>query len=110
MNEQFSEKPIDFLAPRAYPVEPSAPPPLARPSRSRFPQYLLAAFFLIAGVGVLTWIKMNSAATGGIGSTQVDPGPVLKGAAVLRFAFDKAKWDEEDDDYALEIEKGHDGH
>jgi hypothetical protein len=109
MSEQFSEKPADFLAPRHYPVEPPAPPrPVAKPARWRGLQNLLAGLVFVTAVGIATYLKMNSASSGG--KTGPVPGPAAKPAALIKFPVTTAKWDPEDDKYALEQEKGQEGH
>jgi hypothetical protein len=103
----MTEKPADFLAPRAFAGEPPSPP---RPKKARFPfRYVLPAVVFVIVVGAIAWITQF------MPNWRVKTGnqPPINGptaAKAINFAVKKAIWDPEDEAYALETERGHDGH
>ncbi len=73
-------------------------------------RYLLAGVLFVLLVGALAWITqfMPRRASTSITQPVMLSGQVTPGT--LKFSFTRAIWDPEDDAYALEIEKGVEGH
>lgn len=107
MSEQFSEKKtLDFLATRPLPSGPAEPPPIARPGQTF--RYVLPAAIFVVVVGTIAWVTQFMPTWRTKAETVVAPTP--KSSSVIKFAITKAIWDKEDEEYALEQEKGTEGH
>ncbi len=107
MSESFSEKPLDFLSPRQAPPEPQAHTEVFKPART-FRYVLPAVLFVlvVAGIAWVTQFMPNWRAT----KSTVSAPAANSAKSVIKFPVTRAIWDKDDEEYALEQEKGTEGH
>jgi hypothetical protein len=110
MSDPPSDRPVELFAPKTLPAEPTAPP-VSEPRRSGSAfRYALPAAVLILVVGVIAWITQFMPNWRSRKDNQPSVAVTSSAPKALRFALKKAVWDPEDEAYALEAERGHDGH
>src|SRR5437870_1733415 len=105
MSKSFTEKPVDRPAPQA-PAGESAVPPGTRSARAML-RYVLPGILFVFVVGAIAWITQFM--PNWRVKTDTQPAANTSGA-MIKFTFNRAVWDPDDDKYALEMEPGQDGH
>ena len=108
MNDPSTEKPADFPPPQGFPSESAAPAPVVVKSSGTTLRYVLPSVLFVLMVGAIAWVTQFMPNWRADNKKAVPVGPA--GAAALKFSLVRALWDPEDEDYALETEKGKDGH
>ena len=111
MSESIFDKPDDFLASKTYPTagpQSGLPPSMKR--RGNAVRYALPAILFVGIVGIIAWVIQFTPNTRSTKSSHSAKADSTNTPSVIKFPFTRAVWDKDDEDYALEIERGKEGH